>query len=259
VRGRIDVGRIGNPAYMVRIPCNFHEHTLDIEDNQILAWTMFTLARSGLLTARVAPTVRAAYRVLAGAVSLNPIRAQTLVGRTYSRLNQDYRGLHALCHFFLDNSGPQHSAGDQAMIPFLVDMARLFEMFVAEWLRSHLPEEYLLRAQERLEIGESGDLHARVDLVLYERAAGRALAVLDTKYKTPDHPAPEDVFQAAGYANLKECRDAYLIYPAPLKRPLDVPVGEVRVQSLVFGLEGALEDAGMRFLGGVRGIRRAAE
>ena len=230
------------------LECHFHEHTPNIEDNQILAWTLHTIARSRLLTPRVAPTIRAACHLLTGAISLTPTGVQTLAGRTYSRLNQDYRGLHALCRFFLDNSGPQHLAGDQPTIPFLVDMARLFEMFVAEWLREHLPDEVSLRVQERLEIGDTGDLYARVDLVLYERASGRTLAVLDTKYKSPDHPAPEDVFQAAGYADLKECGEAYLVYPAPLQRPLDARVGDVRVRSMVFELDGQLDQRGTVFL-----------
>ncbi|GAB4580457.1 MAG: hypothetical protein Fur0022_31980 [Anaerolineales bacterium] len=226
--------------------CDYYEHTSDIEDNQILAWTLHNIARSGLLTPRVAPTVRAAYRALAGTVALTPVALRALSGRTYSRLNPDYRGLHALCRFFLDHAGPQHRAGDQAMIPFLVEMARLFEWFVAEWLRGHLSDEYSVQVQERLEIGDSGELFARADLVLYG-AMGRAVAVLDTKYKTPDQPAPEDVFQVAGYADLKGCREAFLVYPAPLRRPLEVWVGEVRVRSAVFGLEGDLEAAGRLF------------
>jgi 5-methylcytosine-specific restriction enzyme subunit McrC len=249
IRGRLIVqpsSALGPPSSVL---CLYHEHTPNIEDNQILAWTLHTIARGGLLTPRVAPTVRAAYRSLAGVVPPTPIRLHTLAGRTYSRLNQDYRGLHALCRFFLENSGPQHQAGDRPMIPFLVDMARLFEQFVAEWLREHLPEEFFLRVQERLEIGDAGDLHARVDLVLYERSTGRAIAVLDTKYKTPDHPEPEDVFQAAGYADVKGCGEAYLVYPSRLKRPLEVRVGNVRVRSLVFDLEGRLDEKGSELLG----------
>jgi 5-methylcytosine-specific restriction enzyme subunit McrC len=245
-------GRLHNPLSTFNVQpstilCDFHEHTSNIEDNQILAWTLYTIARSGLLTPRVAPTVRAAYRALAGAGTLIPVAVGTLSGRTYTRLNPDYRGLHALCRFFLDHAGPQHQAGDQAMIPFLVEMARLFEQFVAEWLRGHLPEGMSLRVQERVALGEAGDLHARVDLVLYD-STGRATAVLDTKYKTPDHPEPEEVFQVAGYADLKGCGDAFLVYPAPLKRPLDVRVGDVRVRGATFGLEGDLEAAGMKFL-----------
>ncbi len=255
LRGRLLVKPSAFNLQPSSLDCHYHEHTLNIEDNQILAWTLHTLARSGLLTPRVAPTVRAAYRSistalnagLTGAVSLIPLGVRTLSGRTYSRLNQDYRGLHALCRFFLDHAGPQHLTGDHPMLPFLVDMARLFEGFVAEWLKGHLPEGYALKTQERVELGDSGTLHARVDLVLYAQATGRALSVLDTKYKTPDHPAPEDVFQVAGYADLKGCQEAFLVYPSPLKRPLDVRVGEVRVRSLVFGLEGALETAGEQF------------
>ncbi|NUM48232.1 MAG: restriction endonuclease [Anaerolineales bacterium] len=255
IRGRL----VLQPSSVFRLPssvlCHFHEHTANIEDNQILAWTLHTIARSGLLTPRVAPTVRAAYRAisttlnasLAGAGTLNPVAVGTLSGRSYTRLNPDYRGLHALCRFFLDHVGPQHQAGDQAMIPFLVEMARLFEQFVAEWLRGHLPEGMSLRVQERVALGEAGDLHARVDLVLYDET-GRASMVLDTKYKTPDHPAPEEVFQVAGYADLKGCGDAFLVYPVPLKRPLDVRVGDVRVRSAVFPLEGDLEQAGRHFL-----------
>ena len=254
VRGRMDVARMQmsrNPVHTGQIPCDFYEHTLDVEDNQILTWTLHTIAWRGWLSERVAPTVRAAYRALAGGVSLIPIKSQPLVRHPYTRLNQDYRGLHALCRFFLDHSGPQHVMGNRIMIPFLVDMARLFEMFVAEWLRKHLPGAYVLRAQERVEMGTSGDLYARVDLVLYEREGGRVLAVLDTKYKTPEHPAPEDVFQVAGYADLKGCGDAYLVYPTPLKRPLDVRIGDVRVRGLVFGLEGDLEQLGSAFLNGL--------
>lgn len=248
VRGRLHI----HPSIFNLQPstllCDFHEHTPNIPDNQILAWTLHTIARSGLLTPRVAPAVRAAYRSLSGAVALTPTALANLSGRIYSRLNPDYRGLHTLCRFFLDHSGPQHHAGAQAMIPFLVEMARLFEQFVAEWLRGNLLEGVSLRVQERLEIGDSGDLFARADLVLYAQETGRALAVLDTKYKTPDHPAPEDVFQAAGYADLKGCGEAFLVYPAPLKRPLDVRVGDVRVRSAVFRLEGDLVENGYKFL-----------
>jgi 5-methylcytosine-specific restriction enzyme subunit McrC len=248
IRGRINLHTSTLILPPTSIDCHFHEYTLDIEDNQILCWTLQTLARSGLLSPRVAPAVRQAYRSLAQFVTLQPFNAKDLTGRVYHRLNQDYRGLHALCRFFLDNSGPQHQTGEQLTIPFLVDMARLFELFVAKWLQVHLPGDYLLRSQERVEIGDSGNLHVRVDLVLYDRAASRSLAVLDTKYKTPNHAAPEDVFQVAGYADLKKCNNAYLVYPAPLKEPLDAQVGDVRVRSLVFGLEGDLNRRGGHFI-----------
>ena len=62
----------------------------------------------------------------------------------YHRLNRDYEVLHALCRFFLENSGPAHSSGGHTFFPFLVDMAQLFERFVAGWLQKHLPPDKLL-------------------------------------------------------------------------------------------------------------------
>jgi 5-methylcytosine-specific restriction enzyme subunit McrC len=66
VRGRLDA-RTGlcHPA-TVNLTCAYEEHTADIADNQILAYTLWRIARSGLCTERVLPTVRRAYRALSG-------------------------------------------------------------------------------------------------------------------------------------------------------------------------------------------------
>ena len=49
-------------------------------------------------------------------------------------------------------------------MPFLVNMEGLFEMFVAEWLKSHLPSRWVVKAQERLLVGIENDLHYDIDL-----------------------------------------------------------------------------------------------
>src|SRR4051794_21290471 len=99
-------------------------------------------------------------------------------GRHYTRLNQDYAPLHALCAFFLDQSGPGHTVGDHTMIPFLVDMARLFEQFVAAWLERRLAATHRIASQVHTPV--SSDLHFTIDLVI---SAGRQRWVVDTKYK----------------------------------------------------------------------------
>jgi hypothetical protein len=45
----------------------------------------------------------------------------------------------------LENSGPAHERGSQSMLPFLVNMTRLYELFVSEWLKAHLPDAISLR------------------------------------------------------------------------------------------------------------------
>ena len=134
VRGRLDVRQAIQTPWDVRLQCHYEEHTADIEENQILAWTLSRIARSGMCTERVLPTVRRAYRALRGLVSTQPCSPQDCVGRLYNRLNDDYHPLHALCRFFLEHSGPSHEVGDRTVLPFLVNMERLYELFVAVWL-----------------------------------------------------------------------------------------------------------------------------
>ena len=86
-----------------------------------------------------------------------------------------------------------------------------------------------------------------VDLVIYDRE-DRARLVLDTKYKRAEQAAPADVQQITTYARLRDCREAVLVYPQVPGRALDVEVGDVRLRTLPFALEGDLEAQGRAFL-----------
>jgi 5-methylcytosine-specific restriction enzyme subunit McrC len=246
IRGRMDIRQAMQKPWNVKLSCHYEEHTGDIEDNQILAWTLFIIGRSGLCSERVAPTVRQAYHALQGFVRLQPSSPEDCVGRLYSRLNEDYQPLHALCRFFLDSSGASHERGDRMMLPFLVKMDLLYELFIAEWLKAHLPQNFLLKFQEQVNIGKS--VHFKTDLVLYDMSSGTARYILDTKYKIPTQPAADDIAQVVAYAVSKDCHEAVLVYPEALKHPLDEWVGGIRVRSLTFSLKGDLEQAGQTFL-----------
>ena len=121
------------------------------------------------------------------------------MGRRYNRLNTDYLPLHALCRFFLESSGPIHEPGGKRMLPFLVDMARLFELFVAEWLQQHLPRTVRLSPQDIVRIGSTGSVEFRIDLTLHDADFGTP-AVMDTKYKITDTPTSDDVAQIVASA-----------------------------------------------------------
>lgn len=253
VRGRINVREVISKPWNIKVRCDYDEHTVDIEENQILAWTVWCIARSGLCTERVLPTVRRAYHLLQGLVTLQPKSPQVCVGRQYNRLNEDYRLLHALCRFFLEQMGPSYEMGERPMLPFLVDMARLYERFVAEWLKAHreaalLPQGLDIKSQERLYVGEGKDIYFDIDLVLQDVATGGAKYVLDTKYKAPTAPASSDIAQVVAYAEAKGCQEAILVYPIPLVEPLDIRVGRIRIRSLTFSIAGDLEQAGYKFL-----------
>jgi len=247
LRGRLHVESFARQPVPELLPCHYQEQRVDVADNQILAWTLQTILRGDFCQERSRTLIRQALRSLQPLVTLRPFTAQECRQRSYSRLNEDYAPLHALCAFFLEASGPSHVAGDTTSIPFVVNMGRLYEQFVAAWLRKHLPPAWELQIQERHAL--SSELYFAIDLVLYARHSGAVQAVLDTKYKVPTHgPQTADVAQVVAYAAAKGASAAYLIYPQSLAAPLDITVGGVRVRSLCFGLDGDLTLAGQHLL-----------
>lgn len=246
--GRLDVQRLMRAPWDVNLLCHYHDHTANAEENQILAWTLSKILRSGMCTERVLPFVRRAFRTLQSFSSLIPCSPHDCIGRLYNRLNNDYEPMHALCRFFLEHSGPSHESGDHSMLPFLVDMARLYELFVAEWLIAHLPIKLKLKFQEKVDIDNQGVLHFAIDLVLYDTTTGEALCVLDTKYKTPETPSTDDIAKVAAYAEVKGCNKAFLAYPTMLEYRLDVKIGHVIIRAMQFSLDSDIEEAGQAFL-----------
>lgn len=247
VRGRLQVNLLPRRPVATTIPCTFQEPTVDVPENQILYWTLHRLLHSDLLEGKTTKSVRLALRMLQPRVTLRPWTVADCRGRTYSRLSQSYAPLHALCAFFLEASGPSYQPGAVTSVPFVINMARLFEEFVATWLQRHLPPTWQLQIQERHPL--SGELHFAIDLVLYERTAHRPYMVLDTKYKTPDRaPDTADVAQIVAYAAAKGVTEACLIYPQPLPIPLDTTVGGVHIRTTTFALDGALNAAGAALL-----------
>ncbi|GMU65245.1 MAG: hypothetical protein AMXMBFR36_15190 [Acidobacteriota bacterium] len=249
VRGRLlplELVRAGRGA---AVPCRFEDQTSDIEDNQILLWTLRRIARAGIGREETRANVRQSIRTMAGAVELVPFRGKDCLRRFYQRLNFDYEPLHGLCRFFLEALGPTHETGDATMVPFLVDMARLFELFVAEWLSANLPSGYTLSLQERIEIDLEGRLEARADLLIRSAATGRALAVLDTKYKSHETPKPEDLYQINAYADLVRASSGFLVYPKPPAYRFKSDLGGTLICSLSFDIGDVdLESSGRRFV-----------
>ena len=139
------------------------------------------------------------------------------------------------------------------MLPFLVNMSRLYELFVSEWLSAHLPDIISLVPQERAYLDETSDLYFDIDLVLRDTSTGEILCVLDTKYKDTTTPATDDVAQIVAYAEKMGCQEAILVYPRGLPRPFEARVGDIRVRSLSFSLDGDVDEAGHRFMRTVLG------
>ena len=251
VRGKLLAKQPATTSPTVKIACRYDAQTTDIIDNQLIAFTLYQIARSGQCSPAAQTAVRRAYHLLQSIATLRPFQPADCLKRSYSRLNQDYAVMHALCRFFLEHTGPLLADGSQPIMPFLLNMPQLYERCVANWLQKHLPAPYRIKAQESTIIGPNDELRFQIDLTLYGEN-GRPLAVLDTKYKTPDKPSSADISQVITYAKAKGCHDAMLIYPQPLSQPLQVQIGDVQLHTLTFGLDDDLNQAGDTFIGQLR-------
>jgi 5-methylcytosine-specific restriction enzyme subunit McrC len=245
--GRLDVTDRMKRPWDATLKCSYEENTIDLEENQILAWTLHIIAKSGVCTDQILPTVRQAYRELQHAISLVPFCGRNCVSRLYNRLNDDYEPMHAICRFFLEHTGPALEVGGHAMLPFLVNMDRLFVLFVYEFMKIHLPPEYDLQPKEKVYITQDGTLQFEIDLILSSSITGQPLCVLDTKYKHPDSPSTADIQQVTTYAYSQGCSKAFLIYPAFLPMKQDIKVKDISIHCITFSLENDLEKAGKQF------------
>ena len=246
VRGQLDTRRLITRPWDAHLHCPYEEHTGDIAENQILAWTLQRIARSGLCSRRVLPTVRTAYRSVQSFVTPVPFAP---AGVRRPPLQPPQRRLRAAARALpllprAQRPAPRQRRPRHAAVPHRHEPAvRALRRRVAGGAPAQ--DAQSSRPQEHVEITASGDLEFIVDLVLYDAVEDRPLCVLDTKYKRPETPAAGDIEQVVAYAVSKHCQDAALIYPIHLQKPLDTCVGgQVNVRSLTFALDGDLDVAG---------------
>ncbi|MDG5790134.1 hypothetical protein QA612_22085 [Evansella sp. AB-P1] len=241
LRGRMDVQQAMRQPWNPKLTCEFEEHQADIEDNHILYWTLYKILQSGFIQERNLPLVRRAYRGLQPFVNLQKVTYQLCLNRLYNRLNLDYKPMHLLCLLFLQNIGPTHQIGETKSVPFLIDMAALFERFVAKLLANHLPFPLQLNAQEHITIGKHKEIQFFIDLVILDSQTREVKYVLDTKYKTHEKPSASDVSQVVTYALAKDCNEAILIYPSKETVPINEYIGDIKVKSCVIDISNDLE------------------
>ncbi len=255
VRGRINMPRHLRRPRADRIECTWGEQVLDNRENRVILAALDRLLRIPSLSERTRPTLRAAWRgLLSRGVTLD--RGAALDGDRGTTLNaeyrRDYRLLHALCRFFLENTAPSHIAGEDLSPSFLIDMPHLYERYVAvelEELLARSRPDLSLSRQERARVGERGEVTFIFDILIRDRRSGETLMVIDTKYRLPEGKANRDIYQVVAYAAQQNCREALLLYPEAPGEKLDVKVGDVRVRSGVFRVDGgSTKDGGDTFL-----------
>ena len=143
-----------------------------------------------------------------------PVTEETFLRLRYDRRTEAYRPGVQIARLLLLNYHPDLQAGRRDVLALLFDMNRLWEGFLLQSLRRHLPG---YRASGKIADGKywEGPMKATLipDIVIYQD--GAPVAILDAKWKRPknDRPSPSDLQQLFTYAGHFEVDRVALLYP----------------------------------------------
>ena len=126
--------------------------------------------------------------------------------------------------------------GEHQFLPYIVNMPILFETFVAAWLRENVPPELQVTPHYRVRLDANVNLIFDMDIVVANKATGRVLAILDTKYKRSAQPDEADINQVTAYALQMDAPRAILIYPSTETHRMEGRIRDISLQSLVFDI-----------------------
>ena len=232
IRGTALWGR-GEGHFTASVHCRYSARSADNRANRILAAALKKAEPLPFRQDTTRPKVRKAQRAL---------RAQGVLAEKWDeeagqtegenaiglyRQRRQYRLLHALSRFILQNRGPSGEAGVFETAPFLLYLPRLFEQFVGQALRGQV--YFHIKEQWRLPLQRGRRLAFIPDFTLLR--AGEARAVVDCKYKWSALPEEDDIQQVAAYALRTGAPTAYLVYPQTVES-LRLSIGNVEVRTL---------------------------
>lgn len=201
VRGRIDLRKTLELHARARPDawCQFEEFTLDGPENRLLLAALRVVAAQQALPAERRVLARRLTRDFPGVQAPAQASALRAPTRRTTRLNRHYEPALGLAELILASKGLAHQFGLVPAAGFLLDMARLFERFVAKRLRALLALHGVRTfEQDRHPLDEAEAYVVKPDLVLQQDSSGKRL-VVDTKYKTGDHASREDLYQMIAY------------------------------------------------------------
>ncbi len=218
----------GAEKVYARYACRYERFTPDHLLNQVLKLCNGVLLRQSRASANRRLLQENA--ALLADVSHRVVRPQDLKRIHLDRLNRHYEPMLGLCKLLLESSTLDLKTGRITQLAFVFDMNRLFEEFVAEFVKRHSKRIRLgrdrrlteVRYQQRL--GRLFDeFNMNADLVLTDDA--EQSLVLDTKYKllnaTERHAglSQADFYQMYAYASAgtRHYKNIVLLYPTTEK------------------------------------------
>lgn len=220
LRGKIlfEENIINNYDRNDKLLCSFSEISQDIQENQIIKYTLFYLSRCSFLDEDINSEILRYYNRF-NHISLKPISSTIFKSLEYTPLNQHYKPVLILCELFLrDSSIDDENLGAATVNSFLIDMNILFERFVVNLIKERLIN-YEVEEQKTIFADIDEKLKLKYDILLSQN--GEPILILDTKYKKfEENPEPSDVSQLISYCNSIHVKNCGLIYPEKLSNIL---------------------------------------
>jgi 5-methylcytosine-specific restriction enzyme subunit McrC len=226
VRERIDVRKYGsNPAKLHKIPCTYHERSMDTPINRTLKYTAYLMLR--LVESKENYRLLKQIISLLDPVKLTPVSVDFARKIRFNRLNAEFEPFINFCLTFLKGSSLTLQASQVEFFSLMIPMERLFEEFIAEVIRMNpglVPEsvrgEVLI--QKRIGYFVIRDGKGHFELRPDVRVEGAERVIIDTKYKLLNEDernfgvSQQDLYQMYAYCKESGAKKCLLIYPEGL-------------------------------------------
>jgi 5-methylcytosine-specific restriction enzyme subunit McrC len=215
LRGRLRTADQLKRRFGLAIPLEvrFDEYGVDIPENQLLrgaAERLLSLPEINTVTRRALLRLM---RATADVTSLS--RGVALPVWQPSRLNARYQLALHLAAVVLRGGSVEQAGGVVQVNGFMLDMAQVFESFLACALGNALRRQGgHCKAQDRWHLDEAESVPMRPDLVWYRSGSATPAAVIDAKYKAekPSGYPNADLYQMLAYCTVSGLRHGHLVY-----------------------------------------------
>lgn len=196
----------------------FDDFTVDVDENRMLRSASQRLLRLAGTSAELRRRLRRVESALSGASSL--VRGTPVPTPAFTRRNAHYRDAVGLAKLILEGASLDHGVATVSAAGFLLNVATLFEQFIAvELTRAAGAAGGTIQAQRSDHLDHGAQVVIRPDLVWLDD--GVVAAVFDAKYKADRngrHPNA-DIYQMLAYCVRHGLRAGHLVYAAGNEEP----------------------------------------
>lgn len=231
IKGRILFAESLRQSTTVRnkLVCRFHSLSLNNDLNRAVVTAASTLLASKCMSNQTRSSISASLQHLATGTVNSDFQVQEFDRITLDRSTEYYRRILHLSKMILQARSYRNTCGTMAFSGFLLDVADLFEKFVAKILiKCGRQFGVAIQAQARIHLDQTKMIPCKPDLLF---KTNDYFVLGDTKYKdfSEQKFSNADIYQMLAYLLRYQSEHGYLIYPA--YDPSDTSNKIVEIQS----------------------------